>query len=427
MNKKKRKMLFAIISIFILLVIIILILITKLKEDNSDTYIDENGNVIKIEPEGDNEADVMSYENEKLKNTTYFFNIESYINNYLNAIKLENTLEIMNVLSEDFISENNLTRGNVIENIEKSYEFLALEIYETRDDSLYSYIVGGTINDGMYNINKYYVFNLDLENYTYSITPLYNKNYNNIEKIKIKNKLTNIKENSHNKFEFKKFNNESIVKKYITYYTGLQKNNPEKAYEMLDNEYKEIRFQNNYNNFLYYINQMNSNSKLDTNLKSLSEGSYNGKEAYIIKTEKDNRYTIIEDSPMEFTMILDDYSIVTESFKNKYKKSTDTKKIATNVDKVMKMINTYDYVGLYNLLDYDYKNNNFANIDILINYINDNFYNSNIYEIKNIKTQNNSYISEIKVYKNNEQDSEYSNKKIIIKLGEDTNFTILFE
>ena len=172
---------------------------------------------------------------------------------------------------------------------------------------------------------------------------------------------------------------------------------------------------------------MNSNSKLDTNLKSLSEGSYNGKEAYIIKTEKDNRYTIIEDSPMEFTMILDDYSIVTESFKNKYKKSTDTKKIATNADKVMKMINTYDYVGLYNLLDYDYKNNNFANIDILINYINDNFYNSNIYEIKNIKTQNNSYISEIKVYKNNEQDSEYSNKKIIIKLGEDTNFTILFE
>ena len=339
MNKKKRKMLFAIISIFILLVIIILILITKLKEDNSDTYIDENGNVIKIEPEGDNEADVMSYENEKLKNTTYFFNIESYINNYLNAIKLENTLEIMNVLSEDFISENNLTKGNVIENIEKSYEFLALEIYETRDDSLYSYIVGGTINDGMYNINKYYVFNLDLENYTYSITPLYNKNYNNIEEIKIKNKLTNIKENSHNKFEFKKFNNESIVKKYITYYTGLQKNNTEKAYEMLDNEYKEIRFQNNYNNFLYYINQMNSNSKLDTNLKSLSEGSYNGKEAYIIKTEKDNRYTIIEDSPMEFTMILDDYSIVTESFKNKYKKSTDTKKIATNVDKVMKMKN----------------------------------------------------------------------------------------
>lgn len=426
MNKKKRKMLFVIISIFILLVIIILILITKLK-DNSDTYIDENGNVIKIEPDGDNEADVMSYENEKLKNTTYFFNIESYINNYLNAIKLGNTLEIMNVLSEDFINENNLTKDNIIENIEKSYEFLALEIYETRDDSLYSYIVGGTINDGMYNIKKYYIFNLDLENYTYSIIPLYNKNYNNIEEIKIKNKLTNIKENSHNKFEFKKFNNESIVKKYITYYTGLQKNDPEKAYEMLDNEYKEIRFQNNYNNFLYYINQMNSNSKLDTNLKSVSEGSYNSKEAYIIKTEKDNRYTIIEDSPMEFTMILDDYSIVTESFKNKYKNSTETKKIATNVDKVMKMINTYDYVGLYNLLDYDYKNNNFANINILINYINDNFYNSNIYEIKNIKIQNNTYISEIKVYKNNEQDSEYNNNKIIIKLGEDTNFTILFE
>ena len=425
MNKKKRKIIFAIISIFILLVIIILILITKLK-DNSDTYIDENGNIVKIEPEGDEAADVMSYEKEKLKNTTYFFNIESYINNYLEAIKLKNTLEIMNVLSEDFINENNLTEANVIENIEKTYEFMALEIYETREDTLYSYIVGGTINDGLYNIKKYYIFDLDLENYTYNITPLYNKNYKNIEEIEIK-KLSNIKENSYNKFEFNKINNEDIVKKYIVYYTELEKNDPEKAYAMLDNEYKGIRFQNNYNNFLYYITQMKNSNKLDTSLKIVSEGSYNGKDAYIIKTEKDNRYTIIEDSPMEFTIILDDYSIITESFKNKYENSTEATKIATNVDKVMKMINTYDYIGLYNLLEDEYKNSNFTNINILINYISNNFYNSNIYEIKNIKVQNNTYISEIKVYKNSEQNSEYNNNKILIKLGEGTDFKVLFE
>ncbi len=426
MNKKKRKIIFAIICSFILLVIIILILIMKLK-DNSDTYIDENGNVVKIEPEGDADADVMYYEKEKLKNAVYFFNIESYINSYLYAIKLGNTLEIMNVLNEGFINENNLTEANVIENIEKNYDFIALEMYETRDDSLYSYVVGGTINDGIYNIKKYYIFNLDLENYTYDITPLYNKNYNNIEEIEIKNKLSSIKENNHNKFEFKKFNNESIGSKYITYYTELQKNNPEKAYAMLDNEYKEIRFQNNYNNFLYYITQMKNNNKLDTSLKSVLEESYNSKEAYIIKTEKDNRYTIIEDSPMEFTIILDDYSIITETFKNKYKNSTESKKIATNVDKVMKMINTYDYVGLYNLLDDEDKNSKFTNINMLVNYISENFYNSNIYEIKSIKLQNNIYISEIKVYKENEQESEYNNNKILIKLGEDTNFTILFE
>ena len=425
MNKKKRKIIFAVISIFILLVIIILILITKLK-DNSDTYIDENGNIVKIEPEGDEAADVMSYEKEKLKNTTYFFNIENYINNYLEAIKLKNTLEIMNVLSEDFINENNLTEANVIENIEKNYEFMALEMYETREDTLYSYIVGGTINDGLYNIKKYYIFDLDLENYTYNITPLYNKNYKNIEEIEIK-KLSNIKENNYNKFEFNKVNNEDIAKKYIAYYTELEKNAPEKAYAILDNEYKEIRFQNNYNNFLYYITQMKNNDKLDISLKSVSEGSYNGKDAYIIKTEKDNRYTIIENSPMEFTIILDDYSIITELFKNKYENSTEATKIATNVDKVMKMINTYDYIGLYNLLEDEYKNSNFTNINILINYISNNFYNSNIYEIKNIKVQNNTYISEIKVYKNNEQNSEYNNNKIIIKLGEDTDFKVLFE
>lgn len=427
MNNKKRKIVFIIISILVLVVIIISILITRLKNNNDgDTYIDENGKVTKIEPEGDEEADVMSYKKERLENTTYFFNIENYINNYLEAIKLKNSLEIMNVLSEDFINENNLTSANVFEKIEENYDFIALEMYETREKSLYSYIVSGTINDGIYNAKKYYIFNLDLENYTYSITPLYNKNYNNIEEINTKNKLSNIKENSHNKFEFKKFNNESIVSKYITYYTELEKNNPEKAYSMLDKEYNEIRFQNNYNNFLYYINQMNNNGKLDTNLKKLSQGSYNNKEAYIIITEKDNRYTIVENSPMEFTIILDDYSVITESFKNKYKNATETKKIATNIDKIMKMINTYDYIGLYNILDESYKSSKFNNnINSFINYIGDNFYNSNIYEVKNIKIQNNIYKTEIKVYENNEQNSEYNNVIISIKLGNNTDFNIV--
>lgn len=420
MDAKKKKIIFAIAGMLILLVMVVLIIISiKIK------YNDGNENIIEDEPQGDEEV-IMKYEKEKLINTTYFFSIENYINKYLNSISLNKSADVINVLDEKFIKENNFTKDNIISKIEQSYSFLALEMYETRDDWVYSYIVRGVEDDGIYNKEKYYIFDLDLSNFTYKITPLYNKNYNNIDEIKINDNLSKINKNNHNSFEYIKLNDVSISTKYIKYYINLLKNNPEKAYEMLDEEYKKIRFQNNYNNFIYYINQMYNNNKLDTNLKSVSQGIINNKNTYSIKTEKDNRYTIIESSPMDFTIELDEYSVITDNFKQKYKNATDTKKVSTDVDKVMKMINTYDYIGLYNILDESFKNN-YNNINNFIKYISDNFYNSNIYEIKDIKIQNNIYIVEIKVYKNTEQDSEYNNKKILIKLQEDTDFNVLFE
>ena len=426
MNTKNKKIIYAIISMLIFLFIVVLIIIiTKNKTTNDNTYIDENGNVVQDEPQGDEEA-IMNYEKEKLINTTYFFSIEKYINDYLDAINLKSAAEVFDVLDEDFIKENNFTKENVIANIEPSYDFLAMEIYETRQGSLYSYVVRGVEDDEIYNKEKYYIFYLDLFNFTYKIKPLYNKSYNSIQDINIANNLSDIKNNGNNSFKYINLNNASIVTKYVKYYVNLLKNNPEKAYNMLEKNYKKERFQNSYNNFKYYTTKMNNSNKFDINLKSVSQGTTDNKISYFIKTEKDNRYNIIQNGPMDFYIQLDEYTLVTDSFREKYNKTTDIQKVSTDVDKVMKMINTYDYVGLYNLLDEVDKANNFSDINSLIGYISNNFYNSNIYEIKDIKVQNNIYIAEIKVYMDNEKNTENANIKILVQLGEDTDFKISF-
>ena len=197
---------------------------------------------------------------------------------------------------------------------------------------------------------------------------------------------------------------------------------------MLDSEYREKRFQNNYNNFIYYRTQMLNNAKFDTEIKSVTEStSKEDNINYSIKTKKDNNYIISENIPMNFTIQLDEYTIVLDSFKEKYNSAKIVTKITTDVDKVMKMINTYDYINLYNILDESYKNENFSEINSFISYITSELYNSNIYEIKNVKVQGDNYIAEITVYENNENDSNTNNIKIIIQLLDGTNFKILFQ
>ena len=422
---KNKKILFSIITLIILVIIILIIILIVRNNFLKDHIIDGEGNVLEVEESlGDTDKDAM-VEKDRLKNEVYFFSIEQYINQYLDAISVKSGAEVLNYLNVDYISENNLTIDNVLSNIEESYKFIATEIYETRDKTLYSYIVKGVKDDNIFNDEKYYIFDLDLLNNTFSITPLYQYNYTDINQIQPKEELKEIKSNNHNGFSFQRFTTDSIFKRYARVYINLLKINLPKAYEMLDEEYKKLRFSNNYSNFVNYITQMNNNNKIDTEITEITK--YNTNNEYLIKTQNDNRYIIKAEIPMDFTVQLDEYTIITDSFKQTYESASDIKKVSTNVDKIMKMINNYDYENLYNLLDETYKQTNFNNKNNFINYIQQHFYNSNIYEIQEIITEDEKFTVEVKVYKESSIDSEYNFNNIIIILEKDTNFKFYFK
>ena len=358
-------------------------------------------------------------------NATYFFSVEECINKYLSAIKMGGAVEVLDYLDENYIQQNNLTKENILTNIEQGYDFLATEMYEKRDKTLYSFIVKGVVDDDIYNQERFYIVDLDLSDNAFKITPLYNNNYTDVSQIPEKTKLNNIEvSNNHNKFEFLRLDDEEIYTKYAEYFVNLLKNNPTKAYDMLDEQYKELRFKNDFTKFTEYINLMNSNNKLDTEIKEISKYDNN---KFIVKTKNDNRYIISATYPMEFTVQLDEYTVITDSFKQTYTSASNVKKVSTNVDKIMKMINNYDYENLYNLLDETYKINNFGNINDFINYIENKFYNSNFYEIMSLEENEENTIIEVKVYKDNSANTEYNINKIVMALNENTNFKFYFE
>lgn len=421
---KNKKLLLSIIALIILVIIILIIILIFRNKYYEENIIDNNGNiVIEDEPLGDIEKEAIK-DREKVTNTTYFFSIEDCVNKYLDAIKMGGSVEVINYLDENYIQENNLTRDNVISNIDESYDFLATEIYEKRDKTLYSFIVKGVIDDGIYNQEKYYIVDLDLGNNAFKITPLYNKNYTSVEQIPEKEDLKEIQQNNHNKFEFLRLEENEIYTKYANYFVKLLKNNPAKAYNMLDEKYKQARFSNDYNKFINYVNLMNINNKINTEIKEVSK--YDNGE-YMVKTKNDNRYIIKANSPMEFFVQLDEYTIITDTFVQVYSTASTIKKLSTNIDKIMKMIYNYDYENLYNLLDETYRVNNFGDINSFIIYIGEKFFNSNYYEITSIKQQEETNTIEVKVYKDNTVNSEYNINKIIIELGTETSFKFYFE
>lgn len=61
---------------------------------------------------------------------------------------------------------------------------------------------------------------------------------------------------------------------------------------------------------------MLNNAKFDTEIKSVTESTSNEDNInYSIKTKKDNNYIISENIPMNFTIQLDEYTIVLDSLK----------------------------------------------------------------------------------------------------------------
>ena len=134
---KNKKLFFAIIAFLIVLVIVFIIIMIIRKNFLDNNIVDKDGNVVvEEEPLGDSE-DAAIYEKERLTNNVYFFSIEYYINQYLDAISSGAAKNVMNRLSENYIKDNNLNENNILSNMEESYEFIATEIYETRNKTLY--------------------------------------------------------------------------------------------------------------------------------------------------------------------------------------------------------------------------------------------------------------------------------------------------
>ena len=208
----------------------------------------------------------------------------------------------------------------------------------------------------------YLIVNLDYGNNAYEIKQITEKEFNDALNGKIDEKYTQdvqIKNNGNNKLKYKYLSEEDIAKYYFEMIKDLSVNYPEVIYERLTEDYKKEKFDNSYEKFVNYCNKRKEFIK-GKKFKGYAIISNEDNKIYECRDTAYNIDKIIERNAAEFTIELDDYTILSEEFLKLYDEANVTKKVSTNVEQFIKIINNQDYTQAYELLNESFKNSNFS-------------------------------------------------------------------
>lgn len=443
---RELKKLKKIIIILLIIIILILILILKLNKKNQNLTIEED--VLSNEI---TERVIESNDNgfKKMDDPNMFCVVLDSLNKYINVLDYEidedytleeNPYEIKNendkkkvlfsMLDADYKEENNIIYEDDItvgENISE-ISVIPIEMKVKYGDRIQVYALHVYLEnvDEKSLAERYFIIKMDNTNATFSIKPL-NKKYDGIDEIEENQEEKNIEINDYNQYYIDNISDEALIKMYMEKYRYMSVNYPEVVYNnYFEEEYRDVRFKN-VENFKNYIESIR-NEILEVKLIKYSKNFYTDYNEYIIIDEYNNTYIFKENSIMNFTLKLDNYTIPTDTFKETYLESKDEKKVQMNIDKFFQMINRHDYTTSYNCLSDSFKNNYFNTEEDFEEYAKDRFFSYNKITFKTYeKVGADLYVFEVELSDLLEEDSEPIKININMKLEDDYNFEMSFD
>lgn len=448
MDKKlnSKKLLFALIAIILIIVgILVILLFIQLKEkdkiDNMNNITEEkgenftqtygttaNGNI-----DSSSYLDVMNcakqyFDALNIKNDAYYTYDEN--GNYVLTVE-EIVLKqnIYNKLSKNYITKNEITVQNIyekVETLETNTLLVPLEISMFQNDNIKSFIIHILLEtQGDYKIIKdvFAIVNIDISNNSYSIEPL-NENYTSIEEVKINQLETKIEANENNKFDPSYATNEEISKDYINLYKRLALGSPEKMYNLLDEEYKNAKF-GSLENFKQYI-QNNENQIIGIRIEKYQVTRKDNYTQYVCIDQNGKYYIFREKNVMDYTVILDTYTIDLPEFIEKYEAASNENKVLMNIQRFFDAINDKDYKYAYSKLDATYKNNNFKTQADFENYVKNNFFEQNKLAAGKAEKQGDVYLYNVTISDASGKDSKTITTSFVMQLKEGTDFVMSF-
>lgn len=312
---------------------------------------------------------------------------------------------------------------------------------------VYGYIIEKDTKD-MNDLNV--GIKIDMKNSTFSVLPeeyLRKNECLNVtegtnthfkEETEIENKATNI-------FNYKYVNNEVYIEYLFDNYVTRCIYNQDLMYELLDKEYKKNRFptiedfknyideKNNvytakitkkaytdFNDMDEYIEYITNKQKLKINNYQITyEDDYT---RYILQDSYNNYYVFYVTAPMEYSLMLDTYTLNLPEFIEKYNSGTTNEKVGYNIEKVIEALNCKDYKYIYNKLADEFKTNYFKTYEEFEEYAKETF------SIKNEVTYNKYTESEnLSTYEITIKDQlKTVTKTIVMKLKDGTDFIMSF-
>ena len=448
---KNIKKLIIILAILIVIIIVALIIILQNK-DAINNAIEENNYIL----------DEASKSNELEKNIVLetndstFFSVESNLKNYILYLKVKNSKALYELYSQEYINKNQITQENILNKVDKietdSYEFKLKKLY-LNESYMYTvyYAEGILLQDGN-ETNKYFIVYVDQETLSWALEPITENEYKAIINGTKKDEQNKITRTQYNKFMQSVVNEEDLARKYFEDYVYYAVHNIQKSYDMLDKEYKSKKYEN-ISKYQQYLNnkkeQLTSMDRYSIKKQTdfATEEQYNeylndltvkGLKEYSIKKEANYTQCICIDdygsyyifritSPMQYTVILDTYSIDLPEFTATYQKSTETEKVLLNIQKFFDAINNKDYEYAYSKLDETYRNNNFKTLADFEKYAKENFYEQNKLLASTPVKQGTDYIWNVTILDANDRLSSSSiTRSFVMRLGEGTDFIMSF-
>lgn len=433
MNKKHIIILIIISIIIILLTGSILFLLKKSNNNDSIPEISDVGEDI----------DYSSTNEKIVTDKIEYYTVRNCINNYLNALNKESSIyyfgneynkdvqieNVYSLLSSKFIKQQNITQSNlfsIIKTIDEEEIFIPLEMKVLEKENINQYIVYGEIQtlSNKFISKSFIIVNLDMKNKTYSIEPVID-NYNSIDDITLNNENIAINKNDYNMYKNQNITNEYVTNEYFVLLKRLMLSDPDMAYTLMKEEYKNSRF-GNINEFRNYINN-NRQEILKIDMKQYLVNNYENYIEYVAKDQFGNLYIFDENEDKSIDIKFDTYTLKSEVFTNKYIKSTDEEKVQMNIDKFIQMINRHDYITSYNCIADSFKNNYFKTQEEFQNYIENNFYSYNKFEFKSCeKKAADIYVCKVQLTDYMNENSEIKEINVIMQLGDNLDFKMSF-
>ena len=300
----------------------------------------------------------------------------------------------------------------------------------------------------------YFIVNLDLSSNAFSIIPIDKSEYDRkiSEPVKANdNQEDTVEKNDNNLIPQKYYEEADIIDIYLQDYIELALFNPEMAYQTINEDYRIKKFET-YQEYEEYIAE--KREELETMCKSIRKQytdfetyqeyeeyyrqvsktdikqykveEINGKKRYICIAGNDRYYIFDINSIMDYTVILDTYTVDLPEFTEQYNSANDSEKAGLNLQKVVDALNDKDYKYVYNKLDETFKENNFPDLDKFKQYVEDNIYTSIEAEFSDYKNSGNIHMYDVSFKNKKDQNDTPITKTFIIKLLDGTDFTMSF-
>jgi len=282
----------------------------------------------------------------------------------------ENVIKLYNVLDEEVKNEKQITPDNVMTKLNKISKSLVnvTNIYVSEiSNNINFYLVRGILKEetSQNTQNFQVIVKLDKTNNTFSIIPqeFVEEKYNNLEigkeiNITVQEK---IEPNDNNTYESSHITEEKYMKDLFTKLRTEIYHFPKLVYNRLDEEYRNKKFQT-YEKFEEFLN---NNKKI---LQTMQIDSYEKEETdnytqYFCMDKNEKYYIFRETAVMDYSVILDVYTVDIPKIVQEYDSSSDSTKVVLNIGKIIEATRMNDYEYVYNKLNATFRDNNFKNIE----------------------------------------------------------------